>query len=178
VGRRQPGGDGERLQAFGIGEIVVKNGSSTALVADKSGREHVPVPEVVEPVDTTAAGIRSTPPIWRRGSRASVPVPAVNVAHGLAGQGDPPSRARSCRGRQGRCIRSDGRKSGHRFSVRHRDQEKIYGRPVSIAAHAARNGSGSETATRRPHHTRRHRGKLEHEQARQREQRPGDRVGG
>ena len=46
----------ERLQAFGIGEIVVKNGSNTALVADKSGREHVPVPEVVEPVDTTAAG--------------------------------------------------------------------------------------------------------------------------
>ena len=28
-----------RLQAFGIGEIVVKNGSETALVADKSGRE-------------------------------------------------------------------------------------------------------------------------------------------
>ena len=46
----------ERLQAFGIGEIVVKNGSSTALVADKNGREHVPVPEVVEPIDTTAAG--------------------------------------------------------------------------------------------------------------------------
>src|ERR1043165_6152544 len=49
----------ERLQAFGIGEIVVKNGSSTALVADTNGREHVPVPEVVEPVDTTAAGDRS-----------------------------------------------------------------------------------------------------------------------
>src|ERR1044072_1379783 len=46
----------ERLQAFGIGEIVVKNGSSTALVADQNGREHVPVPEVVEPIDTTAAG--------------------------------------------------------------------------------------------------------------------------
>ena len=46
----------ERLQAFGIGEIVVKNGSSTALVADRNGREHVPVPEVVEPIDTTAAG--------------------------------------------------------------------------------------------------------------------------
>ena len=30
----------ERLQAFGIGEIVVKNGSSNALVADKNGREH------------------------------------------------------------------------------------------------------------------------------------------
>src|SRR5882724_12114945 len=45
-----------RLQAFGIGEIVVKNGSESALVADKSGREYVPVPEVVEPVDTTAAG--------------------------------------------------------------------------------------------------------------------------
>ena len=46
----------ERLQAFGIGEIVVKNGDKDALIAMKSEREWSPVPEVVEPVDTTAAG--------------------------------------------------------------------------------------------------------------------------
>ena len=46
----------ERLQAFGIGEIVVKNGANAALVHCEGSREHVPVPEVVTPIDTTAAG--------------------------------------------------------------------------------------------------------------------------
>jgi 2-dehydro-3-deoxygluconokinase len=46
----------ERLQAFGIAEIVVKNGPNSALVAARGVREFVPVPQVVEPVDTTAVG--------------------------------------------------------------------------------------------------------------------------
>jgi 2-dehydro-3-deoxygluconokinase len=46
----------ERLQAFGIGEIVVKNGPNSALVAAGGKQEFVPVPEVVVPIDTTAAG--------------------------------------------------------------------------------------------------------------------------
>ena len=46
----------ERLQAFGIAEVVVKNGPNSALVAAGGHQEHVPVPEVVKPVDTTAAG--------------------------------------------------------------------------------------------------------------------------
>ena len=46
----------DRLQAFGIGEIVVKNGADPALVATAKGREFVPVPKIVDPVDTTAAG--------------------------------------------------------------------------------------------------------------------------
>ena len=46
----------DRMQAFGIAEVVVKNGPSTALVAAGGTREHVPVPEVVEPVDAMAAG--------------------------------------------------------------------------------------------------------------------------
>src|SRR5215470_6732906 len=46
----------ERLQAFGIPEIVVKNGPNSALVASGDKREFVPVPEVVVPVDPTAAG--------------------------------------------------------------------------------------------------------------------------
>ena len=45
-----------RLQAFGIGEIVVKNGPNSALIAAAGVQEFVPVPEVVVPVDTTAAG--------------------------------------------------------------------------------------------------------------------------
>jgi 2-dehydro-3-deoxygluconokinase len=46
----------DRLRAFGVGEIVVKNGPNSALVATDSGLEHVPVPRVVQPVDATAAG--------------------------------------------------------------------------------------------------------------------------
>src|SRR6185503_15873154 len=46
----------ERLQAFGIGEIVVKNGPNSALVSSGGRQEYVPPPEVVVPVDTTAAG--------------------------------------------------------------------------------------------------------------------------
>jgi 2-dehydro-3-deoxygluconokinase len=46
----------ERMQAFGIGEVVVKNGPNSALVAAGGHLEHVPVPEVLNPVDTTAAG--------------------------------------------------------------------------------------------------------------------------
>ena len=46
----------ERLQAFGIGEIVVKNGPNSALVSAAGRQEYIPPPEVVVPVDTTAAG--------------------------------------------------------------------------------------------------------------------------
>ena len=76
----------ERLQAFGIGEIVVKNGSSTALVADKDGREHVPVPEVVEPIDTTAAGDSFNAAYLAARLNGENPLAAAGAAHGLAGQ--------------------------------------------------------------------------------------------
>lgn len=46
----------ERLQAFGIAEIAIKNGPNSALVAAGGHKEFVPVPNVVVPVDTTAAG--------------------------------------------------------------------------------------------------------------------------
>jgi 2-dehydro-3-deoxygluconokinase len=46
----------ERLQAFGVNEVVVKNGPNSALIAAGDKRDAVPVPEVVVPVDSTAAG--------------------------------------------------------------------------------------------------------------------------
>lgn len=55
-GDRSPEATIERLKAFGISEIVVKNGENGALVAAGGHQELIPVHEVVKPVDTTAAG--------------------------------------------------------------------------------------------------------------------------
>jgi len=76
----------ERLQAFGVGEIVVKNGPNSALVAAAGARDAVPVPEVVVPVDATAAGdgFNAGYLAARLGGRG--PVEAANAAHQLAGQ--------------------------------------------------------------------------------------------
>ena len=53
------------MQAFGIGEVVVKNGPNSALVAAGGEHEHVPVPEVgSKPIDMLAAGDASMPAIW------------------------------------------------------------------------------------------------------------------
>jgi 2-dehydro-3-deoxygluconokinase len=76
----------ERLQAFGIGEIVVKNGSSMALCADRNGRESVPVPEVVEPIDTTAAGDSFNAAYLAARLNGQTPVTSAGLAHGLAAQ--------------------------------------------------------------------------------------------
>jgi len=46
----------ERLLACGISEVAVKNGPNNALVAMGGKREYIAPPEVVVPVDTTAAG--------------------------------------------------------------------------------------------------------------------------
>ena len=76
----------DRLQAFGIGEIVVKNGPNSALVVADGQREFVPVPEVVVPVDTTAAGDSfNAAYLAARLSGESVPSAAA-AAHRLAGQ--------------------------------------------------------------------------------------------
>ena len=55
-GDQSPDATIERLQAFGISEIAIKNGHNSALVAAGGHREFIPVPDVVVPVDTTAAG--------------------------------------------------------------------------------------------------------------------------
>jgi 2-dehydro-3-deoxygluconokinase len=74
-----------RLQAFGIGEIVVKNGPNSALVATGGTMEFVPVPEVVVPVDTTAAGDGFNAGYLAARIAGETAAPAASAAHRLAG---------------------------------------------------------------------------------------------
>jgi 2-dehydro-3-deoxygluconokinase len=74
-----------RLQAFGIGEIVVKNGPSRALVAVAGAQEFVPVPEVMVPVDTTAAGDGFNAGYLAARLSGTEPTQAASAAHRLAG---------------------------------------------------------------------------------------------
>ncbi len=46
----------ERLRAFGVGEIAVKNGPNSVLIALAKEQSHVPVPTAVTPVDASGAG--------------------------------------------------------------------------------------------------------------------------
>ena len=74
-----------RLQAFGIGEIVVKNGPNSALVATAAAQEFVPVPEVLVPIDPTAAGDGFNAGYLAARRSGSEPVQAAGAAHRLAG---------------------------------------------------------------------------------------------
>jgi 2-dehydro-3-deoxygluconokinase len=74
-----------RLQAFGIGEIVVKNGPNSALVASAGAQEFVPVPEVVVPVDATAVGDGFNAGYLAARLAGAEPPQAAGVAHRLAG---------------------------------------------------------------------------------------------
>jgi len=76
----------ERLQAFGITEIVVKNGPNSALVAAGGSSEFVPVPEVVVPVDSVAAGDSFNAAYMAARLSDDGPHAAAAAAHRLAGQ--------------------------------------------------------------------------------------------
>jgi 2-dehydro-3-deoxygluconokinase len=76
----------ERLQAFGIGEIVVKNGPNSALVSSGGRQEYVPPPEVVVPVDTTAAGDSFNAGYMAARLAGENPAAAATAAHRLAGE--------------------------------------------------------------------------------------------
>ena len=76
----------ERLQAFGVNEIVVKNGPNSALVASAGGRDAVPVPDVVVPIDPTAAGDGFNAGYLAARLAGRGPVEAATAAHKLAGQ--------------------------------------------------------------------------------------------
>jgi 2-dehydro-3-deoxygluconokinase len=74
-----------RLQAFGIGEIVVKNGPNSALVATAGAQEFVPVPEVMVPVDTMAAGDGFNAGYLAARLAGTEPAQSATAAHRLAG---------------------------------------------------------------------------------------------
>jgi 2-dehydro-3-deoxygluconokinase len=76
----------DRLQAFGIGEIVVKNGPNSAFIAAEGARELIPVPHVVVPVDTTAAGDSFNAGYIAARLSGEAPTAAVVSAHRLAGE--------------------------------------------------------------------------------------------
>ena len=76
----------ERLQAFGIGEIVVKNGPNSALVASSGTSEFIPVPEVVVPADPMAAGDSFNAAYIAARLAGDGPATAAAAAHRLAGQ--------------------------------------------------------------------------------------------
>ena len=76
----------ERLQAFGIAEIVVKNGPNSALVTAEGRSEFIPVPEVVVPVDTMAAGDGFNAGYLAARLGGEGPPAAAAAAHRLAGQ--------------------------------------------------------------------------------------------
>jgi 2-dehydro-3-deoxygluconokinase len=74
-----------RLQAFGVGEIVVKNGPNSALVATAGAQQFVPVPEVMVPVDPTAAGDGFNAGYLAARLRGAAAAEAATAAHRLAG---------------------------------------------------------------------------------------------
>ena len=74
-----------RLQAFGIGENVVKNGPNSALVATAGAQEFVPVPEVMVPVDTMAAGDGFNAGYLAARLTGTEPAQSATAAHRLAG---------------------------------------------------------------------------------------------
>jgi 2-dehydro-3-deoxygluconokinase len=76
----------ERLQAFGIAEIVVKNGPNSALVFAGNKSEFIPVPEVVVPVDPTAAGDSFNAAYIAARVTGKGATDAAADAHRLAGQ--------------------------------------------------------------------------------------------
>jgi 2-dehydro-3-deoxygluconokinase len=85
-GDASPDATVERLQAFGIGEIAVKNGAKGALVLNAGTRELVPVPQIVVPIDTTAAGDSFNAAYLAARLAGEAPVGAAASAHRLAGE--------------------------------------------------------------------------------------------
>jgi 2-dehydro-3-deoxygluconokinase len=83
-GDQSPEATVERLKAFGITEIVVKNGENGALVAAGGHQELIPVQEVVQPIDTTAAGDSFNAAYMAARLGGDNPGEAASAAHKLA----------------------------------------------------------------------------------------------
>jgi 2-dehydro-3-deoxygluconokinase len=74
-----------RLAALGVPEIVVKNGSDGARIASSGKDEHIPCPEIITPIDTTAAGDSFNAGYLARRRAGDKPSAAAAFAHRLAG---------------------------------------------------------------------------------------------
>jgi 2-dehydro-3-deoxygluconokinase len=85
-GDQNPEGTVERLRAFGIGEIVVKNGANGALIAGQSAPQLVPVPQIIVPTDATAAGDSFNAAYLAARLSGEAPESAAVSAHRLAGE--------------------------------------------------------------------------------------------
>jgi 2-dehydro-3-deoxygluconokinase len=76
----------DRLRAFGIDEVVVKNAGNDALVALKDEREWIPVKQDVKPVDTTAAGDSFNAGYIAARLKGETAVASAQAAHELAAE--------------------------------------------------------------------------------------------
>ena len=76
----------DRLHAFGIGEVVVKNGGNEAVVDHKGERQRIAGPQHVRVVDTTAAGDSFNAAYLAARLKGSSPADAVAAAHLLASE--------------------------------------------------------------------------------------------
>src|SRR5882672_5246859 len=76
----------ERMQAFGIAEVVVKNGPNSALVAAGGRQEFVPSIEVTDPIDTTAAGDSFNAAYMAARLSGENPATAATAGHKLAAE--------------------------------------------------------------------------------------------
>jgi 2-dehydro-3-deoxygluconokinase len=85
-GDQSPEGTVDRLQSFGINEIVVKNGRQSALLAAGGQREFIAPPEVAAPVDTTAAGDSFNAAYLAARLSGSKPDVAAAAGHQLAAE--------------------------------------------------------------------------------------------
>jgi 2-dehydro-3-deoxygluconokinase len=85
-GDQSPEATVARLQAFGVAEIAVKNGPNSALIMSGGQQEFVAVPEVVVPVDTTAAGDSFNAAYLAARLAGEEPLAAAVAAHRFAAE--------------------------------------------------------------------------------------------
>lgn len=85
-GDGSPAATADRLGTFGVQEIVVKNGAEGALVVAGGTSQFVPIPQPVEPVDTTAAGDSFNAAYLAARLGGETPAAAAEAGHQLAGR--------------------------------------------------------------------------------------------